>query len=405
MIYLSYKENGTFINLITLLFGPYLIIVPLNNLYFVNTGFYAIEELTMIYLALSMFVYFLGTSLIRKNKYSFTPPQDESIFNDININAMTKFLYLIDIIALLKMIIAFKYGLFYSQNIDDTEGYMSSGPVGHLMLIAYVITPFVFLYWTYKRNFYYLLPVIIILLCSFSTLVKYHCIGLIIMIYLFVGTYRKKIFFKSTLLLFLSIVSVFCLNYFATFFVKDTFVDNQFYINHFWKYVAGSIIYDNYVYGDMINSTDSIFNILLGYFSTLPNMFLSKIDIHLFSQTTEYGFRNLSYIGEHGNVICAFGLLYPSNTTWADVLLYFLVLFLIGFFSKYLYLKRLRKTNVPDIFIIAFLTYFVSLCFFANYAVLSGPWEILVYSLIIPPFFYKNKIHPLKKLFNRILTH
>ena len=392
LIYLSYKENKTFINLITLLFAPYLLIIPINNWFFSESGFYYINNESILSILISMLAYFLGAYLI-KNKYDISSlPINKSILGSYNMKRMTKVLYFIAIIALLKLIYSIKSGAFNSDNLDDTEGLMGHGPIGHILLIGYIITPFVFLYWTYKKKFFYLLPVILIIICSFASLVKYHVIGLVIMIYLFVGLYRRDLFIKGGISLISLIVFLFIFNYALTFFIHDASVDNSFFVNHFWKYASGSIIYQNYIVDNTVFGDSSIFYRLLSYICTLPNMFLSLIGIKLFPKEEYIQTLDLSYIGEEGNVVNAFGDLYPSAPTFIDLLVYIGIIFLIGLVSKFIYVKRIKKALIkPDMFLVVFLTYFVFLTFFGTYAALPAPWELLVWSIIIPPFFLKNK--------------
>lgn len=392
LIFLSYKENKTLINIISLLIFPYLIIIPINNLYFVNNGFFLIDNKTIIFLLLSMISYFIGSSLIVNNYNIRTIDYQKSFIDIFNINLMTKTLYIISIVCSLRLILLIKNGNFNSLNFDDTEGLMGHGPFGHILLIGYILTPFVFLYWTFSKKIYYLLPVLLIIICSFSSLVKYHVIGLLLMIYLFIGLYNKRLILKGSFIAVILIFLIFIANYSLSFFILGAEVEDNFYLSHFWKYAGGSIIYNNYLVEGSIQSNSSIIYKILTYIVALPNMFLSLLDVTLFPKENYIQMLDLSHIGEQGNVVTAFGDLYPSNPDLLSFITYFIIIAFIGFFSKYIYIKRIKKSLIrPDIFIVVFLTFFVFLSFFGTYAGLPAPWELLIWSLIIPPLFYKKK--------------
>lgn len=397
IIFLSYKREGKLLNLVSLITIPYLIIIPLNNIYFIKNGFYEISNRVIFLLTTCLFTYFLGVLSIKPVSIQNKVKIEDNSLGGYNIKRMTLVLYFISIIASIKLLYAIKNGILFSVNSEQEEGYMSSGLVGHLLNLSYVLLPYVFLYWTYYKKTFYFIPIILIIVAIFSTFIKYHIIGLFFILYLFVGLYKKISIYKSSGLLATIVFGIFCLNYFVGFFFSESLPDSEFYTNHFWKYVSGSLIHDNYIFTTGIRPETSIWYKLGTFLSAFPNMFLSLVDEKIFPPIP-VGWERLSNFGEDGNVICAFGALYPSKGNGIDIIMFYIIIYLIALFSKFIINYRALKMNgKPDVFVVVFLTFFVFFSFFGTFYQLSTPWEILIYALIIPPLFNINtKI----KLFN-----
>ena len=92
---------------------------------------------------------------------------------------------------------------------------------------------------------------------------------------------------------------------------------------------------------------------------------------------------------QSSNVVDAIGYLYPSNGNPIEIVMWGCVIMAIGFLNS-LILKVSRKCTLQiSPFIPVYLTYFVFLSFYGTFYILSSPWEIVIYTLIIPKFFRK----------------
>lgn len=391
LLILGYLENKTIINLNSLFIFPYIIIIIINNWIFYKNGFYIISDKTILMITISMIAFFIGTILIKTKRIEILDNLNITNLNGFNIKKINIILYIIGFLGLFKNILALKSGIFNAENFNNSEGYISSGIIGHLLLISYILSPYVFLYWLYTKDKKYLYSVILIAICAFSSFIKFHVISFIIIIYLFSSLYKKNIFLKGGLFFSLCIITLFLLNYLVSNIINDMEVDNNFYLNHFWKYFAGSIIHDNYIFDGTEYLGDNVFYKIISYLFTLPNMFLYLIGIKIFPHEGPK-LVSLSSIYEEGNVVDVYGSLYPTNGSFIDILVYFVMIIIIGAISKYIYINRLKNCKYKlDVFVITYLTFFCFLNFFAPYATLTTTWEILVWSLIIPPLFYNNK--------------
>lgn len=389
IVFQRYRE-GRWLNLISLLMAPYVAIVSLNNFLVYKMGFYKISDDVIIMLMMAFVPFFLG-SLPFKYKVKTHPESKNSfLLQQYNISRIKWYLYFVGIIGIVKAVILYRQGSFLSDVDDDSEGIMGNGIVAHLLLSTYSVLPIYFLNWTYKKDLKGLIPVILILIVAFSSLIKYNVIGPIVTLFIFISLYRTSLLKKASIGLGFFVALFFVANYALGFAMAGSDVPAAFYIGHFWKYFSGSVIYDNYIFTSGIRVDTSLFYKLMTFLLALPNMFFGKLfDVTYFPHVGQQ-MRDVSDFGEQSNVVDVVGYIYPSRGEGSDILLFMIFYFVIGFFFSFLYKKRLERAMRFDTFIANFLTYFVFLSFFAPFFVLANPWEIIVWALIMPYLFYNN---------------
>ena len=177
----------------------------------------------------------------------------------------------------------------------------------------------------------------------------------------------------------------------------NALVKNQFYLYHLWNYIAGSIIDDNYLflYGPYGNG--SILYKLCGMVSAPLNLFVNTIIGKKLFRNLDISFRPVHILGEKSNVVDCFGYLYPSNSVLYAKLLYYAVILCAGILAGSLYKRAMRKKNQFYIDLSVFLTFFLFFSFFGPFYVNLPPWEILLWSCIMPRLF-KREMHATVKL-------
>lgn len=182
LIYAEYKIERRFVNLFSIFGFPYLFLVIVNNFVVYQTGFYKISDAVLLMVLSALVFFFIGMLLAYPKLYTnIGDVEDGKMLSFYNIKAMTIILYLIGTIGLLKVGYLYLTGAFSVVNIDDAEGVMGNGIVGHLLIFSYSILPIVFLYWTYHpKKFYYFIPVLMIVIVAFSSLIKYNVIGVVV---------------------------------------------------------------------------------------------------------------------------------------------------------------------------------------------------------------------------------
>lgn len=391
IVYQKHRE-GRWLNLISLLMAPYVIIVFFNNYFVYKLGFYKISDDVIVMLLMAFVSFFCGTLLFKSKHKPHSEENNLIILEHYNINKIKWFLYIVGIAGLIKAIILYREGVFLNEDADS-EGIMGNGIVAHMLLASYSVLPIYFLNWTYNKKIKELIPVILVLIVAFSSLIKYNVIGPVVTLFIFVSLYRASLLKKASLVMISFVTLFFVSNYMLGFVIAgvSSEVGPDFYIGHFWKYFSGSVIYDNYIFTTGIRVDTSIFYKLMTFIFALPNMFLGKFFDETYFPHVGQEMRDVSNFGEESNVVDAVGYLYSSKGELSDILLFVIVFLCIGMFVSYLYKRNMEKQTKYSVFLPNFLTYFVFLSFFAPFYVLSNPWEILVWALILPPFFIKSK--------------
>lgn len=393
IIIIQYKKERRWINVVSVLAGPYLVLIALNNIFIYRFGFFLISDKVLMMVLCGIVCFYVGTMPVKNRLRGQVSEKDNVLrFDFYHIKVMAIIVAVIALLGLLKIWSMFSSGAFDAVNIDETEGVMGNGLVGHLLNLSYSIAPIVFLYWTYyPRKIFYLLPILLLSLVTFSTLVKYNVIGFIVTLFMFTMLYRKSLLKKAVLTLLVFVVAIFVSNYAFTFALKDAEVDSSFYYNHLWGYCSGSLIYDNYIFSIGIRPDINIGYKLLTFLCALPNMFANRMfDTTLFPHETQLH-RPVHVDGEVSNVVDAFGYLYPSKGDILELFCFCAIIMLIGFVSALIYKKGVSQSYKFHTYLAIYLTYFVFFSFFGTFYIVSGPWEILVYSLVIPSLFYKRK--------------
>ena len=391
LVILQYKREGNLINEVSLLVIPYLFIIAGNNLIVYRFGFYKISDSVILLLLSSIIAFYIGSLIVKKESLTTINEIDNSLrFSKYNVAHMRNLLYIIGALGLIKLLYLVNSGLFSANTYDDSEGAMSGGPVGHLLLLSYSIAPIVFLYWVeHKTKFSYLFSVLLIIGVTFTTLIKYNVIGIVISLFIFTTLYKKSIVTKASIIMVSSVLGLFVANYVFGFLLRALNVESSFYMNHLWNYAAGSVIYDNYLFPNGIDTQYSLAYKIMTFIMALPNMFLVRIfgGDPLFPHHSKTELPIGFEYGQRSNVTDAFGYLYPVAGDLVEKIAYFAFIIFIGFFTTFLYYKVILKKDYFHPWIANLFTYYIFLSFFGTFYINSAPWEILVYSFIVPNLF------------------
>ena len=176
-------------------------------------------------------------------------------------------------------------------------------------------------------------------------------------------------------------------------------------MGHFWKYFSGSVIYSNYNFTSGISVDVDMGTKFMTFLCALPNMFLSLFDDPLFPYKL-LPMLPVSNFGEESNVVDAVGYLFPSKAGDTEFFLFYVLMCFLGFLFAFLYKKHNNiNRNYFDTFLSNLMCYFLFFSFFGTFYVNSAPWEMLVWSLVLPKFFIKRNQNVLKDYkyeFNRI---
>lgn len=407
LIWLSYIQNRKLLNPMSIITIPYMFIIPINNWIAIKYGFYPINDETIIMHMVAFIMFFSGSSVISISTLEYT--KDEigrklNKFNFYNMNAMCNYALAVEsVIAVRAIKIILGKGMKWFVD-DANEGYLMTGPCGHLMLTLYVVLPIIFYYWLKnKKKIKYGLSTIIGISLIFMTFVKYHVICLVVLIYLFCAAEDARYLKKGALAIVIICCGAFVSSYVVTFILRKSFnnVNGQFYLYHLWKYIGGSLINNNLIFTEGIRIRFDCFYKLGSILMALPNMFI----VGLFGKNKVLYVPGLEMFkvaenGEASNVVDLIGYIFPSKGDAVELLFFCLIIFLFGAISQVLYNNYKRRIYEFTVSTWVFITFFCFFSFFAVYGTLSNPWEILVYSMIIPQIFNKKIRLNGRKLWN-----
>ena len=399
LICVCYYISHDMINIVSVFTVPYMLIIPINNLFMVHRGFYLISDQVIYLISGSLFCIFIGYILtnsylkVHKRKNIYREQQIELKFSQYKMQGMLKYVLFAEIIVLIRLsLIILQNGIAYISN-ESFSGHMLRGPLGHLLLTIYPLVPILFLYWLKdKRQFPYLIATVLCVGLLFTTFVKYHVIGIAVLIYLFVSLEDRKYLHKGLIMVSAVAISAFVLNYFISFALRGIVsrVAQDYYVNHLWNYMAGSLIHDNWIFtrGTFIGLS-TIWKITRAIITPLNALVSALFGVEMTTPkvVNPVGMVSVGSNGEVGNVLDTFGWFFPSKGSLPEIIFTFLFFVFIGCFFTLVYNNSMRKNNTFYITISVMLTFFCFFSFFAEFYNLLPCWEILVYSIIIPKFF------------------
>lgn len=379
--------------------APYLFIILINNLFAVRIGFFPISDSVILMLLCGLLLFHLGTFLMNCTKQGKTLRREIAFDSNVkraalldyyDFRAMMGYALFVEVIVLIRVLsvsLLNGFGFFSSQ---QGEGYLLSGPLGHLLLTIYPLIPLIFYKWLNEKKCHYLFIVLCGISLFFLTYVKYHVLCLIGLIFLFVVSQEKQYLIKGAVLLLIIVVAVFVCNYALSFLFLGIkgYYKADFYIGHLWKYIAGSLIHDNVIFTNGIQFEASGLYKIANLFFALPNMFIGKIwGVELFKDTGRIAFTMISTRAEYGNVIDFIGHLFPSDAHPGDYIIFMLTMILFGFFMAFGFLKGQANKTRFSICPIVLMTFLCLFSFYAVYGALKVPWEVAVWAIIMPRFF------------------
>lgn len=401
---LSCLTSRRVLNVVAILIIPYALLVPVNNYMMVRFGFYAIND-EVLWMLLGAFIcFFLGSAAVdsffslRQIPVETGPREGDDGTLYINWDAMFFYACAVSLITFLRLALFVRGHGMAAVGEEAFSGYLTTGIEGHIFLSSAPLIPVMFYYWLKNPGrIRYLLAVLCLTGLFFMTMIKYHVISVAIATYFLAALEDKKYLKTGGFLLAVGGVSVFLLNYFISFLVRGVAgnIDNAFYMNHFWNYAAGSLVYDNRIFINGIRTDVSIFYKLGSFVSAPVNLFLVGLfGFRLFPHETQRHYLVASN-GEKGNVIDAIGYLFPSKGTAVDILVFGVVILLLGALFSWIfhsmYLKSVRENRLP-VMLAFFMTYFVFLSFFGTFYINLVPYEILFWCGVMMFVFDKRNI-------------
>ncbi len=392
------------LNVVAILIIPYALLVPVNNYMMVRFGFYPIND-EVLWMLLGAFIcFFLGSAAVDSFFSRRQIPGEMELLkgrdgiSEINWDAMFFYACAVALITFLRLALFVRGHGMSAVGEEAFSGYLTSGMAGHIFLSSAPLIPVMFYYWLKNPGrIRFLLAVLCLTGLFFMTMIKYHVISIAIATYFLAAVEDKKYLKTGGILLAAGGVGVFLMNYFFSFLVRGVAgnIDNSFYMNHFWNYAAGSLVYDNRIFINGIRTDVSIFYKLGSFVAAPVNLFLVGLfGFRLFPHETQRHYL-VADNGEKGNVIDAIGYLFPSKGSVVDILIFGIVILLLGALFSWIfhsmYMKSVRENRLP-VMLAFFMTYFVFLSFFGTFYINLVPYEILFWCGVMMFVFDKRNI-------------
>lgn len=394
LIVLYYQKTKSLYNLYLLLAAPYVLIILVNQYiaapYF---AFYPISDDTITMIFFSLVVFFIGSYPLAKPNQGEQQNSINQKFDKYYMKQMSVFVFVCGMIC---MIWALRIWIFNPNSIElfeKTGSELSSGPIAHLKIIASSLAPITFTYGIIRKDRIAIVGTIMLFIAVFLTFTKYNIICAVIAVLIYIGLYIPELA-RKTLLSFVGFpIVLFVGNYYLSFYLRgvSSLITNTYYLNHLWTYIGGSVIYDNYIFTLGVRIGMHTPEKIMTFLFALPNLFLNKLfGIQIFPHIQQK-FLSTSNGGEFSNVTDAFGYLYPSYGDIYDIVIYYVIIFMVSIVFTLAVNRMMLNTNTRlNATLPYFLSEFVLMSFFGTFYISPGPWEQLIFCAIMPCLFLRR---------------
>ena len=386
VIVLKYITYST-INSYACITLPYVAIVILNNFIFhYRFNYYEINSHIIYTTVFGLLFFAMGSSVpyfINKNNSI----KNDRCIHRLNIGMMKRAM---NAIVILMFLVTLIYLYIFTTKgaetvkLNDYALLNENSLLSHLRIWLGALLPLI-LFFDIKLSQKLLLIGFGLFLTSIS-FVKYHAIFISLYIffyYIFMKSPRSILeIVRKCIIASVVIFSIFLLNYYVLLNGNLNIEFLKFILNHIWKYIAGGTIAFESVVD--LSISDPAFSKTLDMFLPIPKLILNKIGFQIptfSSLSTTTHWVKVSASGQITNVFSTFSQICAGGLLSSAVVLLFW-----GAITSYVYKigNETRNSNVKLCY--ASIISFMVLSFFANFWILSNPWEYSLSALIIPCF-------------------
>ena len=352
-------------------------------------GFYKVSNQVIWIHVIAFFFFFMGTFIgwYLGNNYKLKSYYKETELLNINsvvlisISSISILIILLDIYKL-----STQYGIVGMLKQGDTvnRGYIAS----HLMIL---LTPLMILmmdFYFETKKIIYALFCSMMLLLIFSTFIKYHIISAILSIFIYVVLTRPQYIKKIGIISLAFVLGAFALNYMINFKVNKMQVNDNFYINHMWKYIAGgtinfSNVSDYVVKGQELSLIEWLFSMVLSFPAMILSRFLGVVfNRYHYSTLLPLFFVGMEKLEEQSNVVSLLGAAFAQT----NAVSFLIFMFFWGILVQWIFRRAQKNVSIRSKLIASIFLAYNMLSFFSSFFELSMPWEtiVLAYLIFIP---------------------
>ena len=381
---IEYFITKRFFNPTTILSWPFIIVIFINKIFGNKYGFYDINEKTINKITIGILFFFVGSisSTIIKKYIGIKNNRKTSLIIKYNIDNIYIYVMGVAVINLMRLVLVLhKYGVKNFIVNDGMNGLLMTGIFSHMLLSSYPLVAILISHALKKKEYKFLFPVILIFIVIYFTFVKYHMISLVLIIIIYLNIENPKMFSKTVPVLIVTPIIIFFANYLTNFNARGITAENDYILKHLINYISGGLIYDS-ISPNFSYNNYGLLEIIVMILMVIPNLFINLLWGRKVYPYETMQFYSMGWNGENGNVINTISFLFSSKNIIGTILL---IIFL-GIIVGSLYSKDQSKY-----LLMAAVYTFVFLSFYATFLVLVPPWEMIIFSLIMPKLFLKNR--------------
>lgn len=382
--YIDKKRYGTYFAPSSVLAWPLTASALLIVFFGRPLGFYDIDPLEILILALGIAAFSAGSilaTLLKSKALEWMSKRgrhvhlkNKHIVNEwrnllLPAKWITSLALLAGVIRLLVLI--FRDGIAAYVSTDGYDAALMYGFPAHVILIGYALAPLLFADAMLNKNIYSGIIWVGYLVLLFSSFVKYHVVLFVLVSFIFVMTIEKKtIKILFPLLIILPIV-IFVLSYVFIFASKGLSFEDNYLVKHLLNYLCCGILYTSVNMQTLAIPYMAPINVFIAQFVAIPNKIFDLLSLPQWPVASPpYVYLSQTERGNVINIITMF--FYTKN--------YLTGLFFIVLFSLVLSLFVYKTENkLTSSVILALLL----LSFFGDFFVLLLVWEVILYSLIL----------------------
>ena len=165
-------------------------------------------------------------------------------------------------------------------------------------------------------------------------------------------------------------------------------VNDNFYINHMWKYIAGgtinfSNVSDYVVKGQELSLIEWLFSMVLSFPAMILSRFLGVVfNRYHYSTLLPLFFVGMEKLEEQSNVVSLLGAAFAQT----NAVSFLIFMFFWGILVQWIFRRAQKNVSIRSKLIASIFLAYNMLSFFSSFFELSMPWEtiVLAYLIFIP---------------------
>lgn len=379
------KIKGVVLDGFFYVMAPYVVIITINNVIMTNHTFYAVKDYVIDAHTVALYVFFIGSlfGFAFSKQWKFVIGKihrPERIINLKKIKIVAVVTHLVVLVDICMRYI--RNGL--ESLVSDSKEFNAGFLAGHALILLVPLAIILLYNAIDHTDKVALIQGVISMALIFTSFVKYHIIGAMLAVFIYLAIKKPKIIIKMGIVITGLIVAVFVGNYIISFAVRNsTAIDQNFYLYHLWKYIGGSSInFDavNRMYPYPSKQGLSIALWILQNVMSFPNMFIAKIighNIPDYMMQVPYIAVGTTY--ETSNVISMIASIYIQS----NIVEYIVILFFWGAIVEYARERCFNTTNECKRIILCIFIAFNLLSFFGSFFVKSATWEMMIDTMLL----------------------